>query len=286
MLAAVAGPAAAQPVPAVPAPTLPPPPPMTAPAAPPTTTWAQLPPAAPPAPLPAATAPVPAAGRPQMAPADGGRPSMRVTFQKPGGADAPQAPQLPNRAQPGTDTNPPVQVRSPSGLADPYKEFRFQSEDVLLRRIVDELQREARERQQPGEGTPPTADYFRPPAPPLLVAAGTPYRPKTLDYPPTQRPLEPGYVVHRRLYFEELNTERYGWDLGFIQPVVSTLHFYKDGLLFPARAATNLFERYDASAGKCLPGSPVPYYLYPPGVDLFGATVGAGAIIGVAAILP
>jgi hypothetical protein len=165
-------------------------------------------------------------------------------------------------------------------------ESRLESQADLMRRIVGELQREARERQQPSEGTPPTADYFRPPDPAQLVPPGTVYRPKTFDYPPAQRFLEPGYVVHRRLYFEELNSERYGWDLGFIQPVVSTLHFYKDGLLYPARAASNLFERYDTSAGKCLPGSPLPYYLYPPEVDLFGATVGAGAIVGVAAILP
>jgi hypothetical protein len=161
----------------------------------------------------------------------------------------------------------------------------FEADGDLLRRLARELEREAQDRPLAG-GTAATADFYRAPPLPPLVPPGTEYRPKTLDYPPAQRLLEPGYVTHRRLYFEELNSERYGWDLGFAQPVISTLHFWKDSLLYPARAASNLFERYDVSAGKCVPGSPVPYYLYPPEVDLFGATVGAGAIIGVAAILP
>ena len=108
-----------------------------------------------------------------------------------------------------------------------------------------------------------------------------------MAYEPRKAVYEPNFVVHRRLHFEEKNAERYGWDLGIIQPLVSTLYFYKDALLWPNSLGTGLVTGFwDTSAGKCLPGSPVPYYLYPPEIDLFGATVGAGAIIGVAAILP
>ena len=115
---------------------------------------------------------------------------------------------------------------------------------------------------------------------------GVAYAPKTAGYSPTTALIEPGYLVHRRLFYEEKNSERYGWDLGFIQPLVSTAAFYKDAFLFPAHLASNLYERYDTSAGKCLPGSPVPYYLYPEEITPFGATVGALAIVGTAFVAP
>ena len=104
--------------------------------------------------------------------------------------------------------------------------------------------------------------------------------------PPRQVLLEPGYVVHRRLFFEDNNAERYGWNLGIAQPIVSTVYFYKDVLLWPSNIASNLRERYDTNAGKFLPGSPVPYYLYPPEITLFGGTLGAAAIIGTVFLIP
>ena len=95
------------------------------------------------------------------------------------------------------------------------------------------------------------------------------------------------YLVHRRLYFEEVNAERYGWDAGPIQPVFSAMYFYRDCLMWPHNLASGLWrERYDTSAGKCLPGNTVPYYLYPEEITLFGATVGAVAVTGAAFIFP
>ncbi len=104
-------------------------------------------------------------------------------------------------------------------------------------------------------------------------------------YAPMQAVLEPSYVVHRRLLFEEKNSERYGWDLGAAQPIVSTVAFFKDTLLWPSKLTSNLDERYDTSAGKCPPGSPVAYYLYPPNITFRGGLVGAGAIIGTAFLI-
>src|SRR5262249_19306242 len=37
--------------------------------------------------------------------------------------------------------------------------------------------------------------------------------------------VEPNFVCHRRLYFEEKNAERQGWELGPLQPFVSTAYF-------------------------------------------------------------
>ncbi len=113
-------------------------------------------------------------------------------------------------------------------------------------------------------------------APPAAIKPG---------YGPAQVALEPGYVVHRRLFFEEKNSERYGWDLGMAQPFISAAYFYKDALLWPAKL-TSSRERFDVSAGKCPPGSPVPYYLYPPEITIRGGLWEAAAVVGVIMLLP
>jgi hypothetical protein len=115
--------------------------------------------------------------------------------------------------------------------------------------------------------------------------APPPYQSRTGTTPPMRMLLEPGYVVHRRLYFEDRNSERYGWDVGFAQPLLSLGIFYKDVLLYPAKHASNRRERYDTNAGKYMPGSPVPYLLYPPEITLAGYAVGAAAIVGTAFLL-
>jgi hypothetical protein len=121
---------------------------------------------------------------------------------------------------------------------------------------------------------------------PVLVPDGTAYVPKTSSYPPGKMVAEPAYVVHRRLHFEEKNAERYGWDLGFIQPFVSAAYFYKDVLLWPNSLASGVEVGFwDTSAGKCLPGSPTPYYLYPPGLTISGLAAEAGIITGAGFIL-
>ncbi len=126
----------------------------------------------------------------------------------------------------------------------------------------------------------PVSEFVLPPAqfqPGVQVKAG---------YAPARAVLEPAYVVHRRMYFEERNSERYGWDLGFAQPFVSAGYFFKDVLFWPAHLTSNLFERYDTSAGKCPPGSPVAYYLYPPNITLRGGLVETAVVIGTVMLLP
>ncbi len=126
----------------------------------------------------------------------------------------------------------------------------------------------------------PVSEFVLPPAqfqPGVQVKAG---------YAPAQVLLEPGYVVHRRMHFEEKNSERYGWDLGFAQPFVSAGYFFKDVLFWPSHLTSNLFERYDTSAGKCPPGSPVAYYLYPPNITFRGGLVETAAVVGTVLLLP
>ena len=106
---------------------------------------------------------------------------------------------------------------------------------------------------------------------PLLRSAMSLEKASTGTFPPARAVFEPGFVVHRRLHFEEKNTERYGWDLGFVTPFVSTAYFYKDVLLWPNSLASGVVTGFwDTNAGKCLPGSPVPYCFYPPGLTITG----------------
>ena len=225
------------------------------------------------------------------------RPQL-VPAMTPVASQAPPA--APPAANPGTPPDGKSQEDGPSGdpakaklapviVVDPSvdpidraRAFRFDDDATLNKRIVGELVEF--ERRNPKFVFKDSE--FTLPQPAKVGATGVAYVPKTAGYSPTTALIEPGYVVHRRLLFEEKNSERYGWDLGFIQPLVSTAAFYKDTLLYPAHVASNMFERYDTSAGKCLPGSPVPYYLYPEEITPFGATVGALAIVGTAFVAP
>lgn len=119
------------------------------------------------------------------------------------------------------------------------------------------------------------------------VGGDAAYQAKTAAYQPMQVSYEALYMIHRRLHFEDKNTERYGWDLGIIQPLVSTLVFYKDVLMWPQSLASGFsYGFWDTNAGKCLPGSPTPYMLYPPGLTVTGSLFEGVIITGFAFAFP
>jgi hypothetical protein len=105
-------------------------------------------------------------------------------------------------------------------------------------------------------------------------------------WPAAQEVAEPYYVCYGRLHFEEKNTERYGWELGVLQPFVSTLNFYKDVLLLPYHIGTEPCRHFECNAGYCLPGDPVPYLLYPPNINLTGLVAEGAAATGVFLAFP
>ncbi len=111
-----------------------------------------------------------------------------------------------------------------------------------------------------------------------------PYVARTFQ--PSVERVDPNYVCYERLYFEDKNTERYGWDLGMIQPLVSVGEFYADVALFPYHFGTRPCQRFEADAGYCLPGDPVPYLIYPVELSVAGGILEAGTIVGLAAIFP
>src|SRR5205814_4005473 len=106
------------------------------------------------------------------------------------------------------------------------------------------------------------------------------------DWPKKKMAVEPGYVCHKRLLFEEPNAERYGWEFGLFQPILSSLYFYKDLALLPMHVMTHPQRCYDCSAGKCLPGDSVPYLLYPPELTVTGLLAEAATVGGLVAIFP
>ena len=97
--------------------------------------------------------------------------------------------------------------------------------------------------------------------------------------------VEPYYVAHGKLFFQQLNTERYGWDLGPITPLVCTAKFYYDLATFPITFGARPCER-EANTGYPLPGDPVPLLLYPPEITITGAVLEVGVIAAIAAVFP
>jgi hypothetical protein len=158
-----------------------------------------------------------------------------------------------------------VQLEPPG----PQRLFRLESERALMERMRQRALQERGER----------IDFPEEPD----VSKGERWQARA--YPPTEV-VEPNYVCYNRLYFEERNAERYGWDLGFVQPFVSAGYFFADLALLPYHMGTDPCRKFDCNTGYCLPGDPVPYVLYPPGLSVTGAVAEGATWVGIAALFP
>jgi hypothetical protein len=178
----------------------------------------------------------------------------------------------------GPDNKLPTkeEIEQYTKLEGPERIFAMPDDETMQRVIRDKMIKD----------NPATDKNLQfPPLPP--VGAGVVYAPKTSDYPPMQAQYAPLYVVHRRLHFEDRNTERQGWDLGIIQPAVSAVLFYKDVFMWPQSLASGCaYGFWDTNAGKCLPGSPTPYLLYPPGLTITGSVFETVMVTGLAFAIP
>lgn len=221
-------------------------------------------------------------------------PAAAVAYQPPGDAPKPADPPpvVANRQPIKTVPVPPEFIKLP-----PKENIFMVYNDLELEKaIMERLRQDLREqwvRQNPTKD--PNRDY-KPednerylvfPALPVVSPPGVAYQPKTASYAPSKVVVEPGYVVHRRLYFEEKNSERAGWDLGPLSVVVSSTYFYRDVLFWPQAIGTAAARGFwDTSAGKCLPGTPSPYYLYPPNLSVTGTAFETLAVTGAAFLFP
>jgi hypothetical protein len=174
-------------------------------------------------------------------------------------------------------------AQTPTGGASEELQYHLQLEPPGLRRLIrldSEKQLDERLRQEARERPNPERIQF--PQEPIISREKYVGR----HFAHSEEVVEPNYLVYERLYFEERNSERYGWDLGIVQPVVSTAAFFWDVATLPYHLATDPCRKYDSSAGQCLPGDPVPYLLYPPTLSVSGAVAEAGTIFVLLAVFP
>jgi len=161
----------------------------------------------------------------------------------------------------------PTSATQPYALPDPQRVFRLESEAQLRERMARESRLGINALGLKYDIAFPR--YPAVPAPEQIVRGWAPLT-ETVEAP---------FVAYRRLYFEQPNFERYGWDLGVLSPFLSQAAFYFDLVTLPYHAGIDPFRRYECNAGYCLPGDPVPLLLYPPQWSWSGA-LSEAAVVG------
>ena len=103
-----------------------------------------------------------------------------------------------------------------------------------------------------------------------------------------QLTVEPNFVCYGKAqtFFEDRNTERYGWDLGPMSVPLAYTKFLYDVAFLPMKAFANPCRQHECSAGQCLPGDPVPYMLYPMDFNCEGVTAEAAVILALVVMFP
>lgn len=157
-------------------------------------------------------------------------------------------------------------------LEPPSRErlFRIEAEDSLFERVKQEFRQRGDRAEFPKEVRGVQLDVVRAPR----------------AHPPMATHYVAPFVCYHPLWFEEKNSERYGWELGVLQPLASTLHFYTNVALLPYHFTVRKPWACEANVGYYRPGDAVPLYFYTP--DFSWAAVGAqaGTFVAGAAIFP
>jgi hypothetical protein len=172
--------------------------------------------------------------------------------------------------QPQPGKKPDRYLRPP----EPERVFRLESEAMLMERMAREALEGLNPLELRYEFVPPS---YPPVPPPGYVAR---------DWEAQAEVVEPAYLCYGRLYFEQINAERYGWSLGPFHPLIAAGVFYFDLGTLPYRAATDPFRRYECNPGYALPGDPMPLLLYLPKLSLTGAVAEAAVAGLLIAIFP
>jgi len=175
-----------------------------------------------------------------------------------------QVVQRPTPAIEGTESVPSLDPPSPEKL------FRLDSE----RNLRERMRQEALSRPEPSRIVFPEEP----------VVSKDRYLGRR--WPRMVEQVEPGYVVYKRLLFEQKNAERYGWNYGFLHPLISTAVFYKDVVLLPYHIGTRPWQQWETDAGYALAGDPQPLLLYPEEVSLTGLAAEASVVTSMFFIFP
>lgn len=121
--------------------------------------------------------------------------------------------------------------------------------------------------------------------PPECALAHEDYEPRV--WTPTTFAWTASGMCHKPLYFEQPQVERYGHSWGpILQPLISGGHFFITVPILPYKMGTYPPGECMYSLGYYRPGSCAPYMLDPFPISVRGGLVQAGAVVGVAAIVP
>ncbi len=94
-------------------------------------------------------------------------------------------------------------------------------------------------------------------------------------------------LCHKPLYFEEVQLERYGHEVGpVLQPLISSAHFFGNILILPYKMGIHPPGECQYALGYYRPGDCAPYMIPPFPLSLRGAAVQAGFVTGAAALIP
>jgi hypothetical protein len=201
----------------------------------------------------------------------------------------PSAVSAEQQAQPQPPVPPNVAEPLPSGIRtpEPWEQpapYTIQLEPPSIYRVAISVESDAqlqeRIRQENRERKIPERVVF--PNDPVISTETYQGR----RFYPTRMEVAPYYVCHGRLYFQQINFERYGWGLGTFGPLISGLAFLYDFVTWPYHLATEPCRRFEYNNGWCLPGDPVPLLLYPLHVSPTGFIAEVGTIITLVAVFP
>lgn len=94
-------------------------------------------------------------------------------------------------------------------------------------------------------------------------------------------------ACHNPLYFEQVQLERYGHETGpILQPLISGSHFFLSIPMLPYKMGINPPNECQYALGYYRPGNCAPYMIPPFPLSVRGGLVQAGAVLGVAGVLP
>ena len=94
-------------------------------------------------------------------------------------------------------------------------------------------------------------------------------------------------LMHKPLYFEEVNLERYGHTAGpILQPVISSAHFFANIAVLPYKMGVHLPNECQYALGYYRPGDCAPWITQPVPLSLRGALFQAGAVTGAVLLIP
>ncbi|NLF69840.1 MAG: hypothetical protein GX575_12390 [Candidatus Anammoximicrobium sp.] len=93
-------------------------------------------------------------------------------------------------------------------------------------------------------------------------------------------------VLHRPLYFEQVNLERYGYTCGLAQPFVSAAHFFGTIPALPYLMAAEPCGCGVYTLGHYRPGSCAPFQLHRPPLSVRGGVAEAAVITGLIFAIP